>query len=63
MSEVLLQTAALTRGFASGSRRIEVLRGLDLQVHEREAVAITTSPACLASWMPIELRLAKPQSA
>jgi len=40
MSEPLLQVRALWKSFRSGTRTIEVLRGLDLEVPAGEAVAV-----------------------
>jgi lipoprotein-releasing system ATP-binding protein len=40
MSEALLRVRGLTKSYVSGERKIEVLRGLDLEVAEGEAVAI-----------------------
>ena len=40
MSEPLLEVSGLWKSFNSGPRQIEVLRGLDLQVHNGEAVAV-----------------------
>ncbi len=40
MSESLLEVRGLWRGFASGPRRIEVLRGLDLDLPPGQALAV-----------------------
>jgi len=40
MSETLLEVTGLSRSFTSGSRRIEVLRGLDLRIDAGESVAV-----------------------
>ncbi len=40
MSEPVLEARGLRKGYASGSGRIEVLRGVDLQVAPGEAVAV-----------------------
>lgn len=40
MSQPLLNTRALCKGFLSGDRRIEVLRGIDFDVHAGESVSV-----------------------
>ena len=40
MSEPLLRAADLAKTYASGARRVEVLRGLDVEVASGEAVAV-----------------------
>jgi lipoprotein-releasing system ATP-binding protein len=40
MSSPLLEARALRRSFTTGDGAIEVLRGVDLQIHERERIAI-----------------------
>ncbi|MDP6345689.1 MAG: ATP-binding cassette domain-containing protein, partial [Alphaproteobacteria bacterium] len=40
MSEVVLTLGDLRRGFSQGGRRLEVLRGVDLQVRAGELVGL-----------------------
>ena len=46
MSEIVLGCEALCRTFILGDERLEVLRGVDLQVAAGESVAITGESGC-----------------
>ncbi|MBK30487.1 MAG: hypothetical protein CMB49_07285, partial [Euryarchaeota archaeon] len=42
----LLQVVELKRGFGSGSERLEVLKGIDLEIHKGELVALMGPSGC-----------------
>jgi len=46
MGEVLLSARGVTKGFKSAGGRLEVLRGVDLDIHEGEILAILGTSGC-----------------